>query len=166
MFGYTGDHHVSASAWGWVIGTLVIGALGLGALRGLTMRVWSSNGWVLRQGTALTMGLWLVSLLVHFAGDDGGDHAGAAGLVGASFLLYLGITLACSTTSSTAARCRCGRSSDPTRGGRCSCNSRQGPGRLLRDLPQGGAGGPGPGWPGGSGGSAGRGPTAPTTERH
>ncbi len=58
------------------------------------MRVWAADGWVLRQGNALTMGLWLVSLLVHFAGDAGGEHAGASGLVGASFLLYLGITLA------------------------------------------------------------------------
>ena len=48
---------------------------------------------MLRQGNALTMALWLVSLLVHFAGDAGGDHAGAAGLEGASFLLYLGLTL-------------------------------------------------------------------------
>ena len=36
------------------------------------------------------MALWLVSLLVHFAGDAGQGHAGAAGLEGASFLLYLG----------------------------------------------------------------------------
>ena len=39
------------------------------------------------------MALWLVSLLVHFAGDSGQGHAGAAGLEGASFLLYLGVTL-------------------------------------------------------------------------
>ncbi len=93
LFSYSGDHHVTGTAWAWVIGTLLIGALGLGALRGLSMRVWAGDGWVLRQGNALTMGLWLVSLLVHFAGAAGGDHAGAAGLVGASFLLYLGVTL-------------------------------------------------------------------------
>jgi hypothetical protein len=94
MFSYAGSHTVAGSAWAWVLGTLVVGALGLGALRGLSMRVWDGGGWVLRQGTAVTMALWLVSLLVHFAGDAGGDHAGAAGLVGASFLLYLGLTLA------------------------------------------------------------------------
>jgi hypothetical protein len=93
MFAYAGDHHVAASAWGWVVGTLVIGAVGLGALRGLSMRVWATDNWVLRQGNALTMGLWLVSLLVHFAGDAGTDHAGAAGLQASSFLLYLGLTL-------------------------------------------------------------------------
>ena len=93
MFSYAGGHHVSSSAWGWVIGTLAVGAVGLGALRGLSMRVWTGNGWVLRQGNAVTMALWLVSLLVHFAGDAAGDHAGASGLEGASFLLYLGLTL-------------------------------------------------------------------------
>ncbi len=93
MFSYADDHHVSSSAWLWVLGTLAVGALGLGVLRGLSMRVWSGNGWVLRQGNAITMALWLVSLLVHFAGDTGQSHAGAAGLEGASFLLYLGVTL-------------------------------------------------------------------------
>lgn len=93
MFSYAGDHHVSSSAWLWVAGTLVVGALGLGVLRGVSMRVWAGNGWVLRQGSAVTMALWLVSLLVHFVGDAEQGHAGAAGLEGASFLLYLGVTL-------------------------------------------------------------------------
>jgi hypothetical protein len=90
---YAGNHHVSSSAWLWVVGTTLVGALGLGVLRGLSMRVWTGNGWVLRQGNALTMALWLVSLLVHFVGDAAWSHAGAAGLEGASFLLYLGVTL-------------------------------------------------------------------------
>jgi hypothetical protein len=93
IFSYAGNHHVSSSAWLWVVGSLVIGAVGLGVLRGLSMRVWKGNGWVLRQGNALTMALWLVSLLVHFVGDAEQSHAGAAGLEGASFLLYLGVTL-------------------------------------------------------------------------
>jgi hypothetical protein len=88
-----GGHNISSSAWLWLVGTLVAGALGLGALRGLTMRVWASDRWVVRQGNGLTMALWLVSLLVHFAGDTG-NHTGAAGLQGASILLYLGLTLA------------------------------------------------------------------------
>ena len=57
------------------------------------MRVWASNGWVVRQGNAVTMALWLVSLLVHFAADSAGNHSGGAGLEAASFLLYLGLTL-------------------------------------------------------------------------
>jgi hypothetical protein len=94
MASYAGNHHVSSSAWLWIAGSTLVGALGLGALRGLSMRVWTGNGWVLRQGNALTMALWLVSLLVHFASDSAGDHTGTAGLAGASFLLYLGVTLA------------------------------------------------------------------------
>jgi hypothetical protein len=93
MFSYAANHRVSSSAWLWVAGTLVIGALGFGVLRGLSTRVWSGNGWVLRQGSAITMALWLASLLIHFVGDTEQGHAGAAGLEGASFLLYLGVTL-------------------------------------------------------------------------
>ncbi|HXZ61502.1 MAG TPA: hypothetical protein VEG62_02085 [Acidimicrobiales bacterium] len=91
MFSYSRSQHVPTSAWGWVLGTLLVGAVGLGALRGLSMRVFAGNGWVLRQGTAVTMALWLVSLLVHFAADA---QAGVAGLEGASLLLWLGLTLA------------------------------------------------------------------------
>jgi len=90
---YAGDHRVPSSAWAWVAGTMLVGALGLGALRGLSMRVWSGNGWVVRQGTTVTMVLWLVTLLVHVLGDAGGTHGGGADLAGATFLLYLGLTL-------------------------------------------------------------------------
>jgi hypothetical protein len=90
---YAGDHHVPSSSWAWVAGTMVLGALGVGALRGLSMRVWSGNGWVVRQGTAVTMVLWLVTLLAHVFGDAGGSQAGAADLAGATLLLYLGLTL-------------------------------------------------------------------------
>jgi len=53
--------------------------------------VWTSHQWVVRQGTTITMALWLASLLVHFAADDNGS---ARGFEGATFLLYLGVTLA------------------------------------------------------------------------
>jgi hypothetical protein len=91
MVAYTGDHHVSGTTWAWVLGALLVGAVGVGALRGLSMRVWTSHRWVVRQGTAVTMALWLASLIIHFAADDQG---GTRGLEGASFLLYLGLTLA------------------------------------------------------------------------
>jgi hypothetical protein len=90
---YAGDHRVPSSAWAWVAGTMLLGALGLGALRGLSMRVWSGNGWVVRQGTATTMVLWLLTLLAHVFGDAGGTHGGSADLAGATLLLYLGLTL-------------------------------------------------------------------------
>jgi hypothetical protein len=117
---YAGDHHVTATAWAWVLGTLVVGALGLGALRGLTMRVWPSNGWVMRLGTALTMTLWLATLLAQFAGDAGGSASGADGLVGASFLVFLGLTLATQyyVVHRRALPLRCGRNSAPRPDGR------------------------------------------------
>ena len=90
---YAGGHHVSSTAWAWVLGTMLVGAVGLGALRGVSMRVWATNGWVVRQGNAVTMALWLVSVLVHFVGDTGSTQSGGADLLGASFLLYLGVTL-------------------------------------------------------------------------
>jgi hypothetical protein len=93
MVAYAGDHHhhVTGSTWAWVLGALLIGAVGVGALRGLSMRVWTSHQWVVRLGTTVTMALWLASLIVYFAADE---HSGARGLQGASFLLYLGLTLA------------------------------------------------------------------------
>ncbi len=93
LFSYAGGHHVTTGAWLWVLATMVVGAVGLGALRGLSMRVWAGNGWVLRQGNAVTMALWLVSLLVHFSVDSGSNRSGGTGLEAASFLLYLGLTL-------------------------------------------------------------------------
>ena len=93
MLSYSGGHHVTGGAWAWVLATLVIGAPVLGALRGLAMRVWSANGWVFRQATALTMALWLVSILLHVIVDAAAHGDAAAGLAGSSFLLYLGVTL-------------------------------------------------------------------------
>ena len=128
MFSYAGNHHVSSSAWLWVVGTLVVGAVGLGVLRGLSMRVWTGNGWVLRQGNAITMALWLVSLLVHFVGDSAAEPRRARpGSRAASFLLYLGLTLGVQyyvvlppgPAAVGAARAR-------RRAGRCGCSSPRG----------------------------------------
>jgi hypothetical protein len=87
MSSYAGDHHVTSTDWAWVLATLV-GAVVLGGLRGLSMRVWDTNGWVVRQANVVTMALWLATLVLQFAGDA------TASLVGASFLVYLGLTLA------------------------------------------------------------------------
>jgi hypothetical protein len=84
---YAADHHVTSADWIWVIGTVAGGAV-LGGLRGMSLRVWDTNGWVVRQATLMTMTLWLITLVLQFAGDA------AAGLVGASFLIFLGLTMA------------------------------------------------------------------------
>jgi hypothetical protein len=95
FFAYTGSHHhLPGTDYAWVLGTLAVGGVLLGALRGLTVRVWASNGWVVRQGTTATMVLWAVSLAAHFFVDSGGGHAGISGLAQSSFLLYVALSVA------------------------------------------------------------------------
>src|SRR5580692_7157751 len=87
FFAYTGDHHVSGLDDAWVFGTLAVGSVLLGAARAMTVRLWTANNWVLRQGTTVTMVLWAISLGLHFYVDEGGGHAGASGAEQASLLL-------------------------------------------------------------------------------
>jgi hypothetical protein len=94
MTSYAGSHHVGSAAWAWMIGAMLVGAVGLGVLRGISDRVWATENWVLHQGTGLTTALWILSLAAHFVGDAVGTHAsGGAGLDSSSLLLYLGLTL-------------------------------------------------------------------------
>ena len=102
------------------------------------------------------MGLWLVSLLIHFAGDYGGDHAGAAGLAGASLLLYLGVTLSVQYYVVYRRALPLWEQLGPDAGRPLQFNFTQNPGVFFATFRQGGAGGPG--GPGGSGGYGGWGP--------
>ena len=77
VLGYTGNHHVTGGDYAWVLATLVVGAVILGAVRAFTVRIWTSNKWVVRQGTWVTMGLWVLSLGLHFVSDVG--RRGTAG---------------------------------------------------------------------------------------
>jgi len=92
VLSYSDTHHASHGAYLWVLATLVVGAVLLGAVRALTVRVWTSDNWVVRQGTWLTMGLWAVSLALHFVSGVGARDVGAGNLETASFLLYLAVT--------------------------------------------------------------------------
>jgi hypothetical protein len=147
MLSYAGGHHVSGSAWAWVLGTMLVGAVGVGALRALSMRVWASSGWVVRQGTATTMALWLLSLLVHFAAGAGGNHSGAVGLEGASFLLYLGLTLGVQGTLVHRRALPLWEQLGPDAGRPLQISFTQGPGAFFATFrsPAGGPAGWGPG---------------------
>jgi hypothetical protein len=93
LLSYTDSHHhITSGDWLWVLATIAAGAVILGVVRAFTVKLWTSNNWVMRQGTWLTIGLWLLSLAVHFLGGMGAQHAGAGNLEAASFLLYLGVT--------------------------------------------------------------------------
>jgi hypothetical protein len=92
LLGYTDKHHVTGRDYAWVLATLVVGALILGGIRALTVKVWTSNQWVVRQGTWVTIGLWVLSLALHFVSDVGAAHNGAGNFEASSFLLYLAVT--------------------------------------------------------------------------
>ena len=92
LLSYTDNNTVTGSDWAWVLATLALGALVLGAIRAFTVRIWTSNEWVVRQGTWTTIGLWVLSLALHFVSDIGAAHNGAGNFEASSFLLYLAIT--------------------------------------------------------------------------
>jgi hypothetical protein len=94
FFGYTGHHHVTNTEYAWFAGTLIVGAGLLGAVRAMTVKIWVSNNWVFRQGTWLTMTLWLVSLALHFVIVESGSHSNIGNLETASLLLYVAVTYA------------------------------------------------------------------------
>jgi hypothetical protein len=75
-------------------GSLLVAASAFGALRAATVRLWPVENWVVGRGTWVTMALWAVSLVGHFAaGWAITRRGGPSGLDWASLLLYLGITL-------------------------------------------------------------------------
>jgi hypothetical protein len=90
---YTDGHHVTAAALWLMLGITVVGAGVLGFIRALTVTIWESNSWVVRQGTWVTMGLWVLSLALHLTSGFGTAQVGSAGLESSSFLLYLALTL-------------------------------------------------------------------------
>ena len=90
---YTNHHRLTAGVTLALLVALFAGAAITGGVRALTVRVWSTDGLVLRQATWLTMGLWAASLLLHFStGWWIGGLSGPSGVAGASLLLYLGLT--------------------------------------------------------------------------
>ena len=141
-------HHPASSAWAWVLGTLLVGAIGLGIVRGLTVKIWTAGNWVLRQGTPVTMALWLVSLAVHFAGDVFASHAhDGTGLESASFLLYLGLTLGVQTAVVHRRAQPLWAQLGPQAGNPLQVHFTQAPGAMFTFFRTGGGPPPGPGGP-------------------
>ena len=93
LLSYTDTHHhITTGDWLFVLATFAVGAVVLGAIRAFTVQLWTSNNWIVRQGTWLTMGLWVLSLGLHFVSGAGANYVGAGNLEASSFLLYLGLT--------------------------------------------------------------------------
>lgn len=85
--------HLASGALGVLLGSFVVGGA-LGAIRAATVKLWSQDGQILRQGTWLTATLWVVAFGLHLLADRLITNSGGpTGLGDASILLYLAITL-------------------------------------------------------------------------
>lgn len=86
---YARTEPLSPHELAWIASLLAVDAVGLGAVRALTVRVWlDGTGLAWRQGTWWTVLLWIAGAAAHSVAD------GATGVGSASALLYLGLTLA------------------------------------------------------------------------
>ncbi|HEX3947797.1 MAG TPA: hypothetical protein VHW47_08825 [Acidimicrobiales bacterium] len=93
LVSYAGDHHLSGKVVGVLVLSMLVGAGLLGAIRAATVHLWQDGDGVFRQGTWLTMALWVVSFGLHFASEWWIDAwKGPSGLASASLLLYIGLT--------------------------------------------------------------------------
>ena len=94
---FAGHHRFSASSIAILCLSFLIGA-GLGIARGFTIRLWVEHGQLLRQGTAITVSLWLVAVGLHLTSEQLIRRAGGPSDAGsASMLLYLALSLTIQT---------------------------------------------------------------------
>jgi len=91
LLSYVQHHRLASSAVAVIVGSLAAGVL-LGALRATTVRIWLKDGQLVRQGTWLTILLWIVSIGIHLAGSSLLHGAAATADLDAT-LLFLGVTL-------------------------------------------------------------------------
>jgi hypothetical protein len=87
VVGLAGPSRPTAAKLGILIALLVVDAVALGVVRAWTVKLWRDpQGVLLRQGTWVTVLLWLVGLGVHEAVDV------LAHIPESSTLLYVGVT--------------------------------------------------------------------------
>jgi hypothetical protein len=96
---YTETHSLGAEVSAIVIGSFVVGAAVFGAVRALTVRLIPVERGVAQQATWLTIGLWIISLGVHFSlSPVVSSLHGPIGAIGASVLLYLALSIGVQNT--------------------------------------------------------------------
>jgi hypothetical protein len=84
---------ISSSDAGW-LGIDLLASVVLGVARAQSVRVYAHDGVVWRQGSVVTAGLWLVSVLVRIVVALIARHHGAGKAVDEGLLLSFGVTLA------------------------------------------------------------------------
>jgi hypothetical protein len=84
---YVNHHPLSTTAIATLLFSLLVFAIGLGVARAWTVRLWMAGGQAMRQGTWLTVVLWLAAVGLHLAVDST-SKVGAASLI-----FYLGLSL-------------------------------------------------------------------------
>jgi len=91
----TAHGHLPAPALMVLAASLAVGVV-LAGLRAYTVRLWLRDGQMVRQGTWLTIALWLVAMGLHLGSDAviARVAPGAGALAEYSVLLYMGVVLA------------------------------------------------------------------------
>ncbi|WP_328605867.1 hypothetical protein OG943_38690 [Amycolatopsis sp. NBC_00345] len=83
----------SGTAIALLAGSLLVAVL-FGVVRAYTVRLWRADGQLWRQGTWLTVVLWIAAIAIHLGLDFVIDaNSPVKGLGNASILLYLAVTL-------------------------------------------------------------------------
>ena len=85
--GYAQAHPFTALQGTLLAVSLLVFAVGLGAVRAWTVRIWVRDGRLVRQGTWATVLMWVIAVGLHL-GLDAVNGVGEA-----SLLLYLGLAL-------------------------------------------------------------------------
>lgn len=88
---YLHGHSVGGTAIAMTAASIVIAAV-LGVVRAYTVRLWREGGTLWRQGTVLTLVLWVLSIGVHFGADFLIGGGPSQGLTNTSLLLYIAVT--------------------------------------------------------------------------
>jgi drug/metabolite transporter (DMT)-like permease len=93
IIGYDREHPLAGTGIA-LLALSFVAAAAFAMLRARTVRVWLEDGRLLRQGTAVTIALWLVAIGIHLGGDHLIAPHDADRLGSVSLLLYLGVSLA------------------------------------------------------------------------
>ena len=92
FFQHNKNAHHGVEVFAALAGSFVLAAV-FGAVRAMTVRIWFDGGRALRQGTWITLVLWIVSLGVHLGYDYLVlGHGSLSGLGNATLTLYFAIT--------------------------------------------------------------------------